>query len=410
VLAGLAMFALGWIGVALGRLIQAAISRQREFLADASAVQFTRDTTGLRNALVKIAAEGGGSRLDAHGTAEVAHMLFASGLDEMFATHPPLEERIRALDPGFDREEIVREGVQLAAAARAARDAKIAPPTAATPLAGLSRLVANPRLEHLRFAGQLRDALPVGLLADAGDPQRAVECLWALVLSSDEGARARELEVLTGAHPPETMARIRQRRDALAPLDASLRMPLLLRLFPALGRRPIPERQALLALLDRVVAADGTITLSEYAFARLARIHLFEQTTPPGPVPRLAASALEPDLAVVLSVLARAGATDPQAAAASYDLGMRRVLEAPRTPYAPPADWVPAMDAALARVDQMRLNDKPRLVDALAAVVANDARVDVPEAELLRAICGIVHCPLPPLLFAPDAAPVPAAR
>src|ERR1041385_660306 len=90
-LVGVAMFALGWIGVALGRLIQSAISRQREFLADASAVQFTRDTAGLRNALVKIAADGAGSRLDSHGAGEVAHMLFASGLEEVFATHPPIE-------------------------------------------------------------------------------------------------------------------------------------------------------------------------------------------------------------------------------------------------------------------------------------------------------------------------------
>jgi hypothetical protein len=171
-----------------------------------------------------------------------------------------------------------------------------------------------------------------------------------------------------------------------------------MRLFPALGRRPVSERQSMVGLFDRVVAADGTVTLTEYAFARLARLHLFEQTSSAGPVPRLAASALEPELAIVFSVLAHAGSSDPTAAGVAFDQGMARVIAVPRARYEPPADWVPAMDAALARLDQMRLNDKPQLVDALALVVGSDGKVDVPEAELLRAICGVVHCPLPPLL------------
>ncbi|HEY6195879.1 MAG TPA: M48 family metallopeptidase, partial [Candidatus Eisenbacteria bacterium] len=136
VVAGLAMFALGWIGVLLGRMIQAAISRQREFLADASSVQFTRDPTGLKEALVKIGDPASGSRLAAHDTGDVAHMLFASGLNEIFDTHPPLEERIRALDPSFTPEVIARERERLAklasaAAAAAARSAASVPIAAA---------------------------------------------------------------------------------------------------------------------------------------------------------------------------------------------------------------------------------------------------------------------------------------
>ena len=101
VLAGFAVMVLGYIGVFFGRLIQAAVSRQREILADASSVQFTRDTTGLRNALVKIGSVQG-SRIRHPDAEEVAHMLFAPGMTRWFATHPPLVERIRALDPSFD--------------------------------------------------------------------------------------------------------------------------------------------------------------------------------------------------------------------------------------------------------------------------------------------------------------------
>ena len=398
-LAGFAVFALGWIGVLLGRMIQAAISRQREFLADASAVQFTRDPNGLKQALIKIGAAGDGSRLDAHATGDVAHMLFASGLDELFATHPPLLERIAALDPSATPEAIAREQVRLA---QAMRTSEASGDTTAT-VPGLARLVAQPRLEHLAFTGRLRDALPMPLLADAGDPERASQCLWALLLSRDETVRARELETLASNYPAELLPGVRERQQVLAGLPDGLRLPLLMRLFPALGRRPAADRQRTVGLLDRVIASDGTITVSEYAFARLARLHLFDQVAPPGQVPRMQASQLEPELQTVFSVLARFGHSDEATARAAYDRGMTHVLAVAHAPYNPPADWVPAMDQALAKLDQMQLNEKGQLVDGLAAVVAHDGRVEVTEAELLRAMCGSLHCPLPPFLSDPVA-------
>src|SRR5690606_8913692 len=103
---GATLAILGWIGVILARLIKAAVSRQREVLADASAVQFTRQTEGLANALKKIGGFPTRSYITAVDPEEVSHMLFARGLrrSSLFATHPPLVERIRALDPSFDGE------------------------------------------------------------------------------------------------------------------------------------------------------------------------------------------------------------------------------------------------------------------------------------------------------------------
>ena len=100
-LAALAVMGLGYIGVFFGRLIQAAVSRRREMLADASAVQFTREPDGLKGALVKIGGLEAGSYIAAPEVDEVAHMLFAPGMARLFDTHPPLVERIRALDPRF---------------------------------------------------------------------------------------------------------------------------------------------------------------------------------------------------------------------------------------------------------------------------------------------------------------------
>src|SRR5262249_56855580 len=160
-------------------------------------------------------------------------------------------------------------------------------------------------------------------------------------------ARDRGLGTLATTYPAEQPPGVRDRWETLAKLPGGLRMPLLLRLFPALGQRPESDRQRTVGLLDRVIAADGTITVSEYAFARLARLHLFEQVAPPGPVPKLPASQLESDLQVVLSVLAQAGHADGAAAAQAFDRGMAQVIAVPRARYQPPTTWVPAMNAAL---------------------------------------------------------------
>ncbi|HAS8133966.1 TPA: Zn-dependent protease, partial [Vibrio vulnificus] len=95
-----------WLGTLFGSMIKAAISRQREFLADASAVQFTRNDQGIAGALKKIGSYSYGSTLDARATSEFSHMMFGqaqlSGLSRFFATHPPLEERIRRIEPQWD--------------------------------------------------------------------------------------------------------------------------------------------------------------------------------------------------------------------------------------------------------------------------------------------------------------------
>ena len=105
-LLGLALIVIGWVGVFFGRLIQAAVSRQREFLADASSVQFTRNPAGLAGALKKIGGLSYGSKLEAAHAEEASHMFFGNGMGESFFhlmdTHPPLAERIRAIDPSFD--------------------------------------------------------------------------------------------------------------------------------------------------------------------------------------------------------------------------------------------------------------------------------------------------------------------
>jgi Zn-dependent protease with chaperone function len=105
-LIGFALFVVGSAGFFFGRLIKSAVSRQREYLADAAAVQFTRNPAGLAGALKKIGGFAQGSVMQAARAEEASHFFFANGTaglwSGLLATHPPLEKRIRRLDPTFD--------------------------------------------------------------------------------------------------------------------------------------------------------------------------------------------------------------------------------------------------------------------------------------------------------------------
>ena len=407
-LAGLVMFVLGLVGVLLGRLIQAAISRQREFLADASAVQFTRDPQGLRDALVKVGAAEGGSRLGSSETDEVAHMLFASGLAGMFATHPPLEARIRALDPSFQPDEFARvarsmPAVRATVLAHAAAEAGAAAvagfagaDSASVPASPVAPRVGNPLPAHVDDAARHLAGIPPALLAATESPEGAASTLWGLVLGDSADGGERERAELAKALGAAVAVAAEQRRAEIAALAPGLRLPLLLRLLRALGRAPGTERERLLATLQRVVLADGTITPFEYALARLARVHLRDRDTPP-PLPGSATLLqLESSLQVLLSVLARAGQPDESMARDAFERGVTRALPGRRLALRPAGPWAADLDGALDRLDRLRPADKARLVDSLGVVVAHDQRLERAEDELLRAICGSLHCPLPP--------------
>lgn len=412
VLFGLGVMILGYTGLFLGRLLQAAVSRQCEKVADASSVQFTRDPQGLRNALVKIGALQEGSRMHAAGTEEVAHMLFAPGLDRAFATHPPLIERIRTIDPSFDE----REFVQVAEKMRAQQalpdvDATESEMPGAAGFTGttgteaiaadphsIMQLVGNPATNHLTLARGIREALPAEMLERVNDPARAVGVLWSLLLDDDAGVRERQLTVLgqaLGARHREVAAAQFERIAALHPLQ---RLPLLMRLLPALRRLPQVLAPKVLDTINRVAHADGKISVYEYALARIAA----QELTPPSPNqrrnPNLKLSDVTTDLQTVFSLLALQGGADGTQARRAYEYGLSSLLPRERPDFSPIPDWVASLDDALTRLDQLVPAAKEALVEALVKTISHDNELTIGEAELLRAICATVHCPLPPLI------------
>jgi Zn-dependent protease with chaperone function len=424
---GIAALVLGFVGQFFAGLIKAAVSRQREWLADASSVQFTRQTVGLSGALKKIAGVAEGSKLDnAHTERQINHMLFGEGgrsLSQLWATHPPLLARIQALEPGFRPDEVeqlreqyrgsppdglaedqrlglVDTGVVMPRALPAAAPppARVHPAPVAVDPAELARRVATITAADLERGAAISRLLPPRLRELAGQPTSALPLILALLLDGDGGVRDRQLAVIAQSLSPQLADGAAQLRPEVD-IPELLRLPLVGIAVPALRTRPRSSIEALLPVLDSLVMADGTCTVFEYCLTRLVASYLRDGLDPlrrghPG---RGSLAPVQDAAVTLLSVVALEGNPDPAAEERAFRAGVARLGLADR-PYRAPKDITAALDAVWVPLDALQPRDKRRLVQALVAAIADDGVLAVAEAELLRTACALLHCPVPALL------------
>ena len=416
-LAALAVTILGYIGLFFGRLIQAAVSRRRESLADASAVQFTRDPTGLRGALVKIGALGVGSVFQDTDAEEVAHLLFASGVARAFATHPPLEERIREIDPSFRAGEFEAMRIRMnQERAFATEEAKQPEPDTAGRLESVligaivlaptvvAQMVANPGTAQVQRAQELRWSLPEAITSAARDAESARALFLGLALDATDDARGRQLAFIEQHMGHNQMLAIQSLLPAIDSLAPMQKMPALLQAFPALHQLGRKERQALLKCLNELLIREGHVSIYAYAVRKLAQVQLRDELQPGARSFDLSLAAVKDDLQTLFSVLAMSGSEDETEARRAYEIGMAQLLPVQRPPFQRLSNWPLKLDLALNRIDRLVPAGKELLVQALVRTISHDLRMTVAESELLRAVCAAVHCPLPPLDAAQDSA------
>ena len=333
---GLALLALGFIGVFFGRLIQAAVSRQREFLADASSVQFTRNPGGLSGALQRIGQYGYGSRLESEHAPDMCHMFFGNGVREPFfgllATHPPIPDRIRAIDPAWDGKFPPLEKDQVEVVKRAAISelehtpkpmpdffktvlggAVIAADGTPTPPVIRSHSVlpnlGNPTPLHLKYAEQLRDSLPETVKAAARDPLGAVALIYALLLSPEATARATQLAGLAKRVDPAVYQNITVLYPDVSAAAAHAHLPMVNLALGALRHLSAEQYNSFSQTLQWLIGSDGKIELFEFVVQKIVLRHLATQFTGTRrPVAQYyTLKPLVPDCAVVLSALANVG-------------------------------------------------------------------------------------------------------
>ena len=407
----LVVMVVGYVGLFFGRLIQAAISRSREALADASAVQFTRDPTGLRGALVKIGALSSGSKLANPDAEEVAHMLFAPGISRLFATHPSLEDRLKAIDPQFDPKEFDKARQQMIAAAQQGK-ADAAPRKSSaekleslinmpgTAPAAVAGLVGNPGTIHMQVARQIRKSLPELVVAASRHAESARALLLALALDANAEVRERQLNFIGKQLSVEVAELVISLQSPVDALEPEQRMPALFGAFPALRQLTREDRMQLMACLNGMLQREGRVSLQSYVLRKLTQVHLHDDLSPSARVRQLPLNVVQRDVQVLFSVIAQHGHADEASARRAYEVGVHHLLPRERPPFLASEQWAQPLDVALSRLDQLAPIMKEQLIEAIVKTVTHDQQLTLGEAELLRTVCATLHCPLPPLVEA----------
>lgn len=403
VVAGVALAVTGYIGVLCGKLIKAGVSRQREFLADASAVQFTRNPSGIAGALARIGKIG--SAVQHPRAEEASHMFFGSSarLSSLMATHPPVEERIRRIDPVFQTRQRIRDRKRSAAAESASQPEAASPAPAHPGISGfaperLSAAVGTVTPDDVDRAHALIEALPAELTEALQRPSGARSLILALLLSPQAEVQAGQLQEVERSFGLDTREECARLARSLQTLGAGQRLPLLDLALPALSEFADAARAELLAGVDVLIRADGRTSAFEYVARRLlhavllpARNRLLPSYVSPAKLRRATGR--------LLALLARAGHADEAQARAAFQAAAARAPFDGEWHFEDHASRFSSieLDRILDKLSTTQPRFRQKLVEACAAAALHDARVTASEMEVLRAVCQALDSPLPQL-------------
>jgi len=415
VILGLGLLIVGYTGTFFGNLIKAAVSRQREYLADASAVQYTRNPNGIAGALMQIATHHERSFLNHPGGNEISHALFEEAqahslLGGLYATHPPLEDRIAAILPNWDGKydvaAVIPEGEQLADAAgsesRSDRDRQRA---AATLTAGailgeqLVRAAGNPGLDHLGVAEKIIARIPPAWIAAARDPSGARAVVYLLVLQESDPVRRRQLNLLEHSADSGVFAEVSRLLASGQSVSAEQRLPLVEICLASLRQLSAAQYRLFRQNFDEMIRIDNKINLLEWSLHKLVLHHLdavFSKRQP-ARLGRRDLARCRQSVSVLLSVIAQSTTRNAEQAQQWFQAGAASLDTA--------LDFIPVaglnverLGAAIDELAEVRPLQKPALLKACAAAIRADGEVQPIEVELLRAVSASIDCPMPPLL------------
>lgn len=432
---GACLAVVGYAGTFFGNLIKAAVSRQREYLADSSAVQFTREPEGIAGALKKIGGYSHGSQLSASNAAEFSHMFFGQGVKMAFsslmATHPPLNERIRRVEPNWDGR-FVRVSLEEAASrTEASQDATdemqrkreqlltgILAGTAATAATsgGMSGGVAGgmpqhaaqesiaaigqPGSRHLAYAQSVLERLDEQLYQAAHEPYSARAVIYGLLLSEQPDIRQQQLDSLQLNALPDVFSELQRLLNKLVALDPHLRLPLVELSLPALKQLTDDQYMIFKRCLTLLIRADNRVSLMEWALFRIVTRNI--EGVGRGRQ-RFDLNQCSEEVAQLLTMVAHAGNQNMEQATQAYQAAVATLAMPLPAIGSRESVSLSELDKALGKLAQLKPLQKPALLKALAVCIEDDGEITITEAELLRAVADSLDCPLPPLMERPEA-------
>jgi Zn-dependent protease with chaperone function/AraC-like DNA-binding protein len=413
---GAALVAIGYVGVFFANLIQAAVSRQREFLADASAVQFTRNPDGIASALKRIGGWKSKATIKSIDAKEASHMFFGQGVAaQWFATHPPLSLRIKRLDPQFDgkfpatspvthSESELIDPRSLAISRMSSDDSH----TAA--LAGVEHFemapqdaidhIGSPANEHLEHAHHLVEEIDTSLVDEVRDPLGAVATMYAMLLApANDPLRRSQLATISKASDPRVLAEVHRIVDKVDQLEDEQRLPTACLALPALSQ--LSDRQSLSfrKLVKQLIEADYHWSFFEYAIHRFIDKRLANHATNLESGGSLTLAATQNAFGLILSTLAHLSSGE-FGAARSFQAGLQAIQGSRLNIALSPREAcnLKPFDSALGIIEKANLKARKQMLSAFCGCVAADGKATLREIELLRVVSDALGCPMPPIL------------
>ena len=425
-LMGMGLMAVGYIGLFFGRLIKAAIARQREFLADASSVQFTRNPDGIAGALYAIGLHGNHALLATRHAEDMSHLCFGQTLTVKFggllATHPPIDERIKAIDPNLlprlkarFRQRTLTSAVGTAsqtasgnaeaAAGFAGASAGTATADAAntTPIAAsadhIKASIGTPTPQHADYAHQLHDSIPASLLQIAHDPAVAEAVLYGLLFPHLRSHGNESVQLIQN----QTSATCAQKAvtcyNALKAAGEAIRLPLLDITLSTLKTVDAAARNRIINTCQQIIDIDSRVSLSEFIYGYLIRQALNPPKRPPRSIKSF--QTLEASLATLFSAIVQSSGESAEAQARNFKRIMATFTKADCSTYLQMAPSPKQMTAALDQLNRLTPLLKQPVIDTCVDCALHDGKTTQREVEVLRAVCEALECPLPPVLPAP---------
>ncbi len=422
VAAGFGLIIIGSVGTLFARMIQAAVSRQREYLADASAVQYTRDPSGIGDALIKIAAMGGENRVQSAHATEASHLFFSSAFNATFATHPPLGERIRRLMPDWDGKiptlddgggvpvdrtppPMPRPGAAwgpspfppiMSGFDDSSRSEPVMPnPGVRQTFDGPS--FGGPSDAHIEHSRTMLAQIPQETRNHLRTKQGAVAAIVGSVISTNPDVRPLELAAagqILSADPGYVDAASRLISD----LERPLQLPAIDIALHTVQQTPRAYRIALGDVIQDLERSNVEGDLFRWVLRRVVLRHLEDQHDDGSAVHALTLLQVTPEVATVYAVLARYNSSGDGEAQASFDAALD-VSGSPSVPM--PTDNIHSfvgVDEALEKLSRLDRPSREAFVSGAAAAVLFDRKITAAEAELLRVVADAVRLPVPPLL------------
>ena len=411
------LMVIGYAGTFFGGLIKSAVSRQREYLADASAVQFTRNPDGIAGALKRIGGLESGSRVENPGASEVSHAFFAQGISGFMqglsATHPPLAKRILRIVPHWDgkfdasdqpdlnqygEDETKKEPMTRAELAQ--KVATVVTGAAMTDVANAIDQIGNPVQETILHARSLIAELPESIKEAAREPYGARAVIYSLVLNNGQPVRDRQLKHLQEYADPNVYVLTQKLVEQVNGLDTRCRLPLVDMAIPALKQLSPDQYQVFRENLVALIETDARVELMEWTLQKILFNHLDGQFSKQKHAQRrlFNADQLKAEIELLLSVMAYASDQDQQETEAAFAsaadtldfhglrLGAKNEIR------------LSDLDQALQRLANLKPLDKPRLLLACATSAVHDQKLSTVEVELLRAFADVLDCPMPPIV------------